>query len=361
MNRGIGFGGVWAERLPVWQRGLNRFLQRSRYVLLGWLAGWVLAWLTGDDLVHEYLQLAQSVDQLSGQQTTSPLPVASAPTAPGVGAVQSDAAMDRLPGEQTVARVWPDLQQALSQQGLRVASLRPLPEPLAAPLPSQSVAVRLSGRFVDWQRAWASLSAAGPVWSLERLSVVPQPGLATAGPAARDAVQIDAVLRVWLRPGSHGPHAWPESGPAAGVPPERALVAAQGALASVTSGVPLFALAGGSSGAGAAPSGLSGASSGPAEGVVQAQMSTQAPTHIQAPLPGDPLQWPLARMRLAGIWQHGDERQAVLAAGPHAVRVRSGQRVAQEGLRVESVAPDSVQLRSPGGVRHVLNLEGGVR
>jgi hypothetical protein len=323
----------WPLRLHGWQRAFKR----ATYVLLGAATGCGLAWVAGGDLIDEHLQMARSVDALTGQLTAGG-PIASVPTGAVAGAVSGDAPLlseelsaltERLPGQRSVARVWPDLQQVLTQHGLRVASLRPLPEPLAAPLPSQSVAVRMTGRFADWQRAWAALCAAGPVWSMERISVVPQPAVA--------GVQIDVVLRVWLRPGLDGPEAWP----AVTLPPERV-----GAAAPALPEIFAQTLAGMGPGAPtASPALLAASSAGP----------------MSAVLSSDPLQWPMARMRLAGLWQQGHVRQAVLVAGPYAVRVGPGQRVAQEGLRVEAVTTDSVRLRSPQGALHVLNLEGGPR
>lgn len=344
-------GGVpawpWAGRWPVWQRALGRAFWRARFVLPGALAGFVLAWLAGQDLLDEHLQVAQSVEQLTAQltaqqtnpQTAQPATqrASDAPVAASSSLVLPEAppaGLERLPGQQTVARVWPALQQQLSQQGLRVTSMRPLPEPLAAPLPSQGVAVHMSGRFADWQQAWNRLSAAGPVWSVDRISVVPQAAMTPGDDGAGD-VQIDAVLRVWLQPGQDGPGAWPADEanlPVRSVSPLAASQLAPGLFAPARSvaGVPGPQLA-----------------------------ASAAPAAPLAVLPADPQQWPLATIRLAGLWQQADERQAVLVAGTHAVRVAAGQRVGQEGLRVEAVLPDSVRLRTAQGALHVLKLERG--
>jgi hypothetical protein len=62
-------------------------------------------------------------------------------------------------------------------------------------------------------------------------------------------------------------------------------------------------------------------------------------------LPDDPHQWPLARLRLAGLWQQGGTRQAVLSADTHWAKVAVGQRVTLEGHRVVTITEEGVGLR----------------
>jgi hypothetical protein len=62
-------------------------------------------------------------------------------------------------------------------------------------------------------------------------------------------------------------------------------------------------------------------------------------------LPDDPHQWPFSRVRLAGLWQQGGERQAVLTAAGHSVMVAPGQRVTLEGHRVVAITDEGVHLR----------------
>jgi Tfp pilus assembly protein PilP len=59
----------------------------------------------------------------------------------------------------------------------------------------------------------------------------------------------------------------------------------------------------------------------------------------------DPKQWPLAHIRLAGLWQQGEDRLALVFAGPHAVRVVPGQRISLEGHRVAAITDQGVYLR----------------
>ena len=337
-DAGNGVVEPWPQRWQAgWRKGARWFSLR-RFVWFGALVGAGLVGLACDDQLHEHLQVADAVDRLAVQVALAqPVATVPAPDKPEPAANRAQT----LPGQQTVTRVWPDLQQALTRHGLRVTSMRPLSEPVtdlaAMPWPSQAVALRMTGRFVDWQQAWIDLSAAGPVWSMDRLSVTPQNLSAMAGAgsqAGAAGVQVDAVLRVWLQPGPDGSKAWP-------------MQQVAGATVLSPSRDEVFALA------------LAGNT-----------MSVTPTNHVVAggPMPlvtdpspilsADPLQWPLARVRLAGLWQQEGQWQAVLAAGPHVVRVRPGQRIAQEGWRIDAVQSASVRLRSVQGTLHELHLEG---
>lgn len=324
----------WPQRWRSGWRNAARWFRPRRFVGVGALAGAGMAWLVGDDQIQDHLQVADSVARLA-VQVASTRPVAPVPTQKEPGPIVAQ--VQTLPGQQTVTRVWPDLQQSLTSYGLRVAAMRPLPEPethpSAFPWPSQAVAVRMTGRFVDWQQAWADLSAAGPVWSMERLSVTPQNLSALPRPLTPVAgVQVDAVLRVWLQPGPDGPNAWPMS-------------RATGAAVLAQNRDEVFGLA------------LGHVANVPQDLAAAAGSMSQVSGSL-AVLPADPVQWPLARVRLAGLWQQGGQWQAVLAAGPHVVPVRLGQRIAQGGWRIEVVQSASVRLRSAQGALHELHLEG---
>lgn len=312
----------WTPRQHLGLQWLQ-WLQQWASVWLGLATGFMLAWVLGDEHMQAHGSAEQSVIRLRAQLTGWQESPAAAPGATANVRVDPESAepMDHLPGQQSVARVLPDLQQTLGAQGLRVESLRPLPEPLAAPLPSQSVALRAQGQFDDWARAWTALNAQGPVWSLERVNVVPHP--------VKGGVLIDGVLRVWLRPGPDGPRAWKfQHGASVESTAMRApmgpawFVHAHESLPQDKGGVP-----------------------------------TRTAPLDETTLPSDPLRWPLSRFRLAGTWQQGDERHAVLVVGRQVVPVRLGQRVAQEDWRVDVVLPGSVRLRSPQGGQHVLDLE----
>jgi hypothetical protein len=63
----------------------------------------------------------------------------------------------------------------------------------------------------------------------------------------------------------------------------------------------------------------------------------------------DPQQWPLAQVRLLGLWRQGAEPQAILSAGPHWAKVSQGQRVTLEGHRVAAITDQGVRLQLAQG------------
>lgn len=292
------------------------------------------------DVTQAYTQADEAVERL--RQQTAALAPPPHLKAEDAEHAQRDA-LARLPGQAQPSRIWLDLQQALSQQGLRVMALRPVspqvqriapgrasPATSTAPtVPSQAVALRVIGPFASWAQAWAAFTESGPVWSIDRISIVAQ--------ADSQDVQIDAVLRVWMRPGESTWQAWPgHDGPMAGSPGGAHELPHQVAVQAGT----LFAQ--------------------PAPPMSQAGAGAAAqPAASTAPdLPEEPERWPLARVRLAGVWQQGADRQAVLVAGPHWVRVRPGQRVTLEGHRVQAITSEGVTLRAARGPVHVLHWEG---
>lgn len=323
----------WAWRRPHLQRLLERWLRRWGFAIAGWVVGLSGVWLAQVQVSEDHASVAQAVAQLHQQLVALPDGVSSNPEKP-LPPDQKHMLMS-LPVQARQGQIWVDLQQALTGSGLSLQSLRPLPPSLAdgnkADLPSQAVAVRLLGRFEDWSNVWSAFTQAGPVCSIDRISVT-----ATAHP---EEVQIDAVLRVWLRPGHVGVHAQPEPDGAwdqlIRLEP-RPLVRSGAVLFAQTKGL---SLGGGAmrltESADASVSGVSGIS-----GVAVAGPD---------PLPEDPRHWPLARVRLTGLWQQGADRQAILSAGPHWVRVSQGQRVTQEGHRVAAITDAGVSLRLAQG------------
>ena len=58
----------------------------------------------------------------------------------------------------------------------------------------------MQARYENWAGAWTSLVRLGPVWSMDRLRVVPS--------ADKQSVDIEVVWRAWFNPGRAGsqPH-----------------------------------------------------------------------------------------------------------------------------------------------------------
>jgi hypothetical protein len=197
----------------------------------------------------------------------------------------------------------------LIHQRLQVQALRALPEVAAGSLKGQSVALRMTGAYADWARAWQILSAAGPVLSIDRMSVL---SLVPSG------VQIEVVLHLWSRPGSTFEISWPSD-----------------TAMAWASGADIFAAAG------------------------PDLPSAEAPTTVREPVAqtDDPVTWPLERIRWLGTWQHGADQRAVLSAGGAWITVPVGQRVGLEGHKVAFIGADGVVLRTPQGQR--VELKGG--
>jgi hypothetical protein len=308
----------WAH----WQRLAERELRRWGFALSGLVLGFWGVGLAQSQVSEDHERAAQAVALLHQQLSALPAGLSS-PSAKALSPHQQNM-LASLPGEDRQGQIWADLQAALTGHGLRLLSLHPLPpsqaDAVGGRLPSQAVAVRLLGRFEDWSGVWSGLTQVGPVCSLDRVSMV-----ATANPAE---VQIDAVLRIWIRPGAVGAHTL--------VPPDGGWIAS--ALTahrkSGHQGPVLFEQVRGLG----APADQS-TPNGPVTAAASGATLGDANAEIE-----DPRQWPLARVRLMGLWQQGADRQAILSAGPHWARVTLGQRVTQQGHRVAAITDAGVSL-----------------
>ena len=323
-----------------WQRLLARGMRRWRYACLGALLGGALVWQAHQQDIEKHLQAEQEVARLA--QLLAALPVRQASPAVQPFPVDFLDKLASLPGVDQAAPMWNDVHQAFATQGLQWLSMRPVP-PTAKPeaadrWPSLAVVVRLKGRFEDWVQAWETLADMAVPCSIDKISVA-----ATAVPAE---VQIDAVLRVWMRPvrlreSPQTVQVWQRFAQS-----QKRLPAEKWPL--------LFAQA--PSGPVASASGLGGASV-----QVPGAQGVAIPMGELSELTEDPRQWPLSRVRLVGLLQQGESRQAILTAGGHWARVSPGQRVTQEGHRVVAITDDGVRLRLAQGAQFSLDwLDGRV-
>lgn len=297
--------------LPVDRLALQRAARRWIWALTGALAGLlgVLGWEADVWAQREQLQ-----QLLQGLRSAARAPAAASSAPP-----PSMDLIDRLPTHSSASRLGLDLQSGLASLGLQVLALRPQALQTGGPLPSQAMVVHLQGRWADFGHAWTTLVDAGPVWTIDRLTVVPD---ASAG-----TLQWEGVWRAWLRPDAAAEQAWP--------------------VGWVTAPRP-----GGSAGRDPLVSAVS-ARTGPA---------LEASEAAAAALPTDPRQWPLTSVRLVGVWQQADQALAVLSAGPHWVALGTGASLALEGYRVKAIHPESVELQplKGGGLTQVLRLERGL-
>lgn len=332
---------------PHLQRLAARWWRRWVYALTGCSLGVALVWLAQPEVREDHAQAEQAVATLSQQLAAVPVAAATPPAQAMPSGVQGRLAS--LPAVTQQGQIWTDWQQVLAAHGLRLLSLRPLAtEAVVLPasasggaaqrasLPHQAAALRVQGRFEDWTRAWAACAETGPVCSLDRISV-------TALPQAAE-VQIDVVLRIWMRPGEEDAKAQPHKGDeGAGAQALQTAWIVPSSASPLSRSVPaLFAAEAAVSGA------LAGASARAEDGTQAtgaAATGAGAASAAAEDLPPDPRHWPLARVRWVGLWQQGSDRHAILSAGPHGAKVRLGQRVTQEGHRVVAIADDGVSLR----------------
>lgn len=347
---------------PHLQRLAERWLRRWGYALAGLVVGLSIMWLARPEVSEQHTLAVQAVAQLQQQlQQQSPqklvaMPMAAPPQAPANLHTQRDQpvtdARRLLSSRLTWTRqeqLWADWQQALAAQGLRLQFLQPV-STRAVQVPngalvSHVAAWRVLGRFDDWVRVWAACAESGPVCALERISVV-----ATDKPAE---VQIDAVMRVWMRPaempgagdvdGVDGADEGSSRSSAGAAQAHWMVGALQDLPPSARSRVALFSP---SQGAAEVAAGLDPGERGIPTTNAQ---GTSAAVASLAALPDDLHQWPLSQVRLAGIWQQGGHRQAVLLADTHWAKVAVGQRVTLEGHRVVAITDEGVSLRLGSG------------
>jgi len=416
-----------ALRGPHLQRLAERWLRRWGFALSGCALGVCGVWWAQPEVSEHHADALQAVAHLSQQlnqqpsQQSNQYPAALSETSPATSPVLAarpdkplaSAApsppspqnlLAHLPAWSPQGRMGTDGPPVWAAHGLRLQSLQPLPStsPTSAisaasqgnstgergvGLPSQAVALRLLGRFEDWARFWAACAMAGPVCSLDRISMV------ATGQAGE--VQIDAVLRIWMRPAEEGGAGGVSGAGGAGLgvagstergDPESAdrwrggavltdpaAMAALDSTPFARSGVPLFAVGR----EGAVPLATSAVRGAPghsadevvgaagAVGTVGVAAATDAAgaagaagSGAQAVWPEDPRHWPLAQVRLAGLWQQGVEKRAILSAGTRWAQVTLGQRVTLEGHRVAAITADGVRLRLAPGPSILLGWTG---
>lgn len=317
-----GWQAEWPTRL---QSQLRRTFRRWVYAGMGAALGVTLVWVLQAEALEEVWRTEQALDTWRAQVVERPQARPSGtPAVARLSTEQATQMLDHLPGQSAQARLWPALQQVFARRHVQLLSLRPVQERLAAPLPSQAMAWRLQARFGDWAQAWADMNEGVPVWTIDRMRISPR-----TPPQAVPEVEIDVVLRVWLRQDPEGPLAWSgRAGPqSASVPHAAAVFVGDNPLQA-------HALA----------------------------VSAQAAADAAKPLVAgpsdspDPSDWPWARVRLTGIWQQSPTRQAILEFGPHWAWARAGQRISLEGHVLESIGDQSVSVRSGQGVVKELNF-----
>lgn len=352
---------TWAALAPAWRLDWpTQWRDRWRWLARRWafaLGGFVVGLLGVGGWQFEALEAlweneAQVHDlqaKLNAQLQVQLQPAQVKPR-PGSDALNTltgpPSVMARWPTEGTQAEVWPQLERWMAQYGLRLLSLRPEPPSPAGAWPSQTVALRVHGRFDDWVLMWAALNAQGPAWGMERLRITPHEG----------GVAIDAVLRLWLSPGAKGrPKSDGATLPTELMPGPVQVTQRAGAGTPVFVATPSRPVA-----SPVAAAGLRDPVPTPA-GIGVQPSAHAAENRVLAPpeliLSPDPSDWPVDQVRVAGVWQQGQDALLILMAGPHWVRARVGQRIGPDGHVVHSIQAQEVHLRAMQGPVWVIGLE----
>jgi Tfp pilus assembly protein PilP len=364
--------------LKIWLRMFKDhwhwLARRWTFALLGFAAGLLcVAWLNAQAFGALWAQEEQ-LQSLHGQlsKLRSQVQEAQKMLAKDEAKLASNAnpafqvGLSHLPSNEHQGVIWLKFSQLLGQYDVQLRSLRPVPEVLAAPLASQAVAVRLHAKFGDWAAVWLAMNANGPVWSIDRLRITPQD----------QGVDIDAVLRVWFgqdrdrdrdrdqdRDRDIGPALLLEATAGGGLEPSGAINVPRVASAVFRhAAAPDFQLPVNSDALSYTQNPLHkvrGPEKPKAIDVNVNEVAEEVDTAAQAHEPRfvlavDPAQWPLARVRLLGVWQQGQDSYAILAAGPNWVRARVGHWVA--GHQVKRIHPQEVHLLPSQGTVKVLGL-----
>ena len=314
----------WRSEGPSWlQRQARRIYRRWVYACAAFFAVLLVFGLWQIESLEELWHVQSVLSESRAQVAAQPRDLVLASSSARGDATQAlTQSLAHLPGSSSRSLLWPALQQSFERHRLVLLSLQPVSDAVAAPLPSQAVALRLRGRFDDWGRAWTALSEGIPVWTMERVHITPQ--------AHAPWVEIDVLLRVWLRADQDGEKAW--RGESVSNP--------------VSTQEPAVFFHGASSGSGSAKSlvssGLDGALAAP-------QAAAQ-----DSP---DPMHWPITGLRLLGIWHGPETAYAILAVGPHWISAQVGQRVSQEGHRLVAIGDQAVSLRAGMEPLRVLRFE----
>lgn len=307
---------------------------RLRQLWRGWFRRWVWAvaaglsawglgvWLhaqTWQDHAQARHEVRALQDQLAALPAVRPL----------ADAGPADAAIPALPSTEQRGQMWTRLPDVLAQHRVRLLSMHPVHEPLAAPLASEAMRLRLQARFEDWAGLWAVLTRMGPVWSMDRVRVVHS--------AQAAGVDIEVVWRIWSR--TEGADPLPD-GPAFDTEPLHGPGAPAGRAGASVFDEPAPA-AGVQAAAQAPPTPVAAAGAG-------AQTHKRVFTH-------EPERWPMLPLRVIGIWRHGDQVEAIVANDTHWFRAQEGRQISLEGHRLWRIGPDAVQVHGPLG--HLYNLK----
>lgn len=359
MKRSRAWTWAWVAWAPAWRLGWPtlwrdrwRWLARRwAFALAGFSAGvlGVISWEyealeslweseAQVDVLHKELQVLQQ--QLQKNQALVAATAMAAPAGPPL-------VMAGWPVQGMQSGVWPQVERLMVQHGLRLLSLQLEPPSPLGFWPSQTVALRLQGRFEDWVKVWAALNARGPFWTMERLRIAPQEG----------GVAVDALLRLWLSPGASGTSVPVQASLSTEQMmievPDAVRIRADAPVFVPTAARPVTSLVAVAGRKDVAPLSVATGSAALSRNLATESRASTAPTTLSP----DPADWPLEQVRLAGVWQSHQAAQLILQAGPHWVSARVGQRIGPHGHVVQGIHAQEVHLRAAHGAAWVIGLE----
>ena len=326
-------GPDWGIRFQArWRWWARRWGFAVTACLLAWGLG---VWLHAPTW-QAHAQLKSDVRALQAQLAAvpSPRPKASGP-------LMSDD-VHRLPSLDQQEQVWAYLRNTLAQHQVKLMLMQPVSEVGDAPLPSQAMSLRLQARYENWAGAWMSLVRLGPVWSMDRLRVVPS--------ADKQSVDIEVVWRAWFSPER------------AGSIPHNAVFAA-GLPASLQAPLPKHVASVFDMPFSITPQleqearTVAMASTGAAVGMLPdatalAEVPPKEPLFLS-----EPERWPMLPLRLIGIWRQGDQAEAVVANAAHWFRTQEGRQISLEGHKVWRIGRDDIHVRDPAGRVQTFQME----
>ena len=334
-NRPAG-GGARADWTQNFKASWRRWVRRWSWALIACAMAWCAGMWWHAPTWSEHGQARREVLALQvqlGAVSQEPLQTGK----PGM-----DEALDRLPTTDQSEQWWRHLQKVLAQYRVRLLSMQPVSEGLLAPLPSQAMVMRLQARYENWAQVWRALTEMGPVWSMDRLSVVHS--------TDAQGVDIEVVWRIWSRTGQEvGDH-----DKATGLVP----MATQPQTPRIQEGPSVF--------------GLPVRRAPPLEAQIKLPDGVQVsaatgvlPEPEGAPdsMPQDlqfthePERWPMRPLRLIGIWRQGQQAQAIVANSTHWFRAQEGKALSLEGHRVWRIGGDDMQVRDPQGRVQTIRME----
>lgn len=303
----------------------------------------LLAWGLG---IWLHAQTWRAHAQLKSEVQTLQAQLAAIPNVPTVhpnanGTVMTDD-VNRLPTADQQEQLWNHLQNTLAMHRVKLMVKQAVNDQGVGPLPSQAMFLRLQARFENWAGAWASLARMGPVWSMDRLRVVPSIG--------QEGVDIEVVWRVWFSPAMAGtPQASALFAVGSPARPQALLQKEDASIFDMPFHNHLKPDPETRTGA-VAPTRA-------AAGVLPDAADPVDPAPKERVFSNEPERWPMSPLRVIGIWRQGEQAEAVVANATHWFRTQEGRSISHEGHRVWRIGADHIQVRDPTGRIQTFQME----